>query len=491
MSTINSIWANMPIDLSKPVTHELWAGAEREQMKIPGGYLWAKNDAQFLYLIIDFIEDTHEDSGVGDYFWFTFDADRNGTISPRRDVNYGVYPNNPNKIGRQFYLGPGRWTGLINEESESACRYAFEPSPNLDEPHRIWKLKIKMRDLNVSLIPFFKRSYIKFGLRMHSTRPNLNFDTPKEFFTVFKFLHTLHFSRKPVIPAKDLGPVIGSVGLIPTTVINETSGRATTDPSYYVKVVNAAFGGRLNLMGNREKISSLFSAPTVARRYKILYHEGTSGSFEPLKSAWTNYRRSGSNDVLEYFSADADGFYELKDPSVDYSIDDLLVQFDSKVMANGLHQFKVEFYTATGTSVISVTDQLLTLYIDNSIPEVSINAVKHAGREVVACDFVNLRGNATDGVVMNFDAHDAEGNLLSYIAYAKYGDGHTQVLESANYPGSGLWTGVTNHNAPTSGVYVPPVSCAYSFNVRANARTTNGYAYVGYNTASRFITIIK
>ncbi len=491
MSSIYSLWANVPIGLSETVAHESWAGAQEQQMKVPGGYLWAKNDARFLYLIIDFVEDSHEDPGVGDYFWFTFDTNRNGTITPNKDINYGPYPNNPNKMGRQYYLGPGSWTGLIHEMSDSACRYAFEASPNLDAPHRIWKLKIKINDINTSLIPFLRRSYTKFGLRLHSGRPNLNFDTPKDFYTVFKYLHTLYFSRKPSIPAKDLGAVIGSVGLIPASLINDTDGRATTDTAYYVKVKNAAFGGSLNLLGNGSKLSALYTSSSPARRYKVLHREGTSAGFTPLISVWSNYSYLGPDNVLEYFSADADGFYTLKDPAIDYSIDDLLIQFDSRLMANGIHQFMIEFYTATGTSAISGTDQMLTLYIDNNVPEVAINSIKHGGSEVVACDFVNLHGDATDGVVMNFDAHDAEGNLLSYTAYAQYGDGHTQVLETANYPGSGLWVGVTNHNAPTSGVYVPPVSCAYSFNIRAHARTTNGYAYVGWNSASRFITIIK
>lgn len=43
------------------------------------------------------IEDTHNDLGTGDYFWFTFDLNRNKAITPRYDVNYGNYRGNPNK----------------------------------------------------------------------------------------------------------------------------------------------------------------------------------------------------------------------------------------------------------------------------------------------------------------------------------------------------------------------------------------------------------
>jgi len=43
----------------------------------------------------------------------------------------------------------------------------------------------------------------------------------------------------------------------------------------------------------------------------------------------------------------------------------------------------------------------------------------------------------------------------------------------------------------TSVLYVPAVTCAHAFSVHALARTTNGYGRIGYNTASRFITIKK
>jgi hypothetical protein len=47
--------------------------------------------------------------------------------------------------------------------------------------------------------------------------------------------------------------LIGSVGLIPTALINDL-GRVLTDSAYFVPVQNAAFGGTLNLIGNRKQI---------------------------------------------------------------------------------------------------------------------------------------------------------------------------------------------------------------------------------------------
>ncbi len=491
MATINSKWAATPIDLSDVLTHESWAGAVDHQMTIPGGFLWVKNDAQFMYAALDMVDDTNNNPGTQDYFWFTFDRNRNKAISPNYDVNYGLYPGNPNKMGRQYYLGPGRWTGLINETSLSECRQAFETSPNSSEPHRVWKFKFKLSDLNVSLLPWWWLSYTNFGLRVHSSSPNQNFDTPANFYTNFSNLHRINFSRKPSIPGALAGPVMGSVGLIPTTQISSATGKATTAAGYYVHVENAAFGGLLNVIGNRTTLSNLYSAG--ARKYKILHRKGKSGAFSEFVSSWSNYYWNNTLNkyVLLTYAANSDNYYWMQNPSVDYSIDDLLVQFNSNKLDTGFHQFQVVFYN-TSNAVIASTPQTLTLYIDNNVPQVSIDAIKHGGTTINACGIVNLN-NATDGVTVDYDAFDAEGNLRAYNLTAQWGDGHTAVIDSKSYtPSMGSsWKGQNNIHAPSTGVWTPIATCAHAFRVRAWARTTNGYGWIGHNTAVKYVTLIK
>ncbi len=72
---------------------------------MPGGFILVKNDADFLYLALDLVNDNGNSPGVGDYFWLSFDVDRSGSITPNFDINYGIYPTLPIKIGKQFYLG--------------------------------------------------------------------------------------------------------------------------------------------------------------------------------------------------------------------------------------------------------------------------------------------------------------------------------------------------------------------------------------------------
>ncbi|EDP97925.1 hypothetical protein U8527_18200 [Kordia algicida OT-1] len=486
MGTIKSTWAGTPITLDDQIEDAVWAGAQDKKMAFDGGFMLAKNDAKYLYVILDVIKDTHNDP-TGDYFWFTFDRNRNKAITPNYDVNYGTYPGNPNKIGRQYYKGAGRWTGLLNEEQKSECRSTFGTSPNSDTPHRIWKFRFRLTDLKVNLLWWWFSSYTKFGFRVHSKTPNLNYDTPTNFFRDFSKLHTLYFSRKPSISSSDLGPIMGSVGLIPTTKIN-ASGRATTASNYFIHAQNAAFGGRLNVIGNRTKMDQL---PGIgAKKYKVFHRKGASGGFSEFVTSWYNYKWNGSDYVLEAASADSNNFYKMPSAGVDYSIDDLLFQFNSTKLSTGIHQFKVKFYNNAGTEVGATNpEQILTMYIDNNVPEVSINSVKYKNAEVGACGIVNLQ-NPTDKIDIDFEAFDKEGNLLDYSLRARWGEGDSQSIVYKKYNAAttpGNWNG--SHHI--LGSFNAQTTCAHSFNIYARARTTNGYGYIGKNSTYRYVTIIK
>ncbi len=146
------------------------------------------------------------------------------------------------------------------------------------------------------------------------------------------------------------------------------------------------------------------------------------------------------------------------------------------------------FLTAGGVPV-PAPSQILALYIDNNVPQVKINSIMHGVAVVPTCVVVKMT-NPADGVTVNYDAVNAEDNLLSYLLSAAWGDGAAAGIESVTHAiamGS-IWNGVTNKN---SALFVPSVTCAHVFIVAAWARTTNGYGRIGCNSASRFITIQK
>jgi len=481
---LKSEWAVNPIDLNAPLSSGGWE--DSGQLKFSRGFVLAKNDARFLYLALDVLEDTGNDGGTNDYFWLTFDTNRDRTITANVDVNYGLYPGQPNKLGRQKYLGPGKWTGLLPDASSSAVVQEFGASPNSDTSHRIWKFRIDLSEINVALSWPLSTPYTYFGFRVRSSNPGFTTDFPGSFFTDFSKLRQLVLSRKPVISPSLLGPIVGSVGLIPTTKIS-SSGRATTDPGYYLEVQNAAFGGTLNLIGNRTKLQSLFASGVRKYRVEIA---GPGASFSRLVSSWSNYRWNGSTYLLESFAPSSLGFYELSNPAVDYSIDDLLIQFPTTALLPGLYEVKVTFYQRIGFSDVALESQTLQLFIDNHVPATIIESIRHGSTEVSACAIENI-GVAPDGLNFRISANDPEGNLRGVSFYATYGEGQSVGVFSENYsPTMGNWEGFVNRSVPPTGNWRPPQSCAYSFILVATARTTNGYGWVGRNQTHRNLTLL-
>lgn len=477
MAYILSNWVSAPIDLDDSINDVSWENAGK--IEVQGGYLMAKNNDEFLYIALDMVDDTGNNAGTGDYFWFTFDRNRNAAITPNYDVNYGLYPGNPNKMGRQYYLGPGRWTGLLNERSPSQNRIEFGSSPNSPTPHRIWKMRFLLSEINVSLSSFFP--YTRFGFRAASSTPSFRYNEPANFYRDFSRLHILYLARKRTFPTGNMGTIFGGVGLIPFDRINTSTGRATTASSYRPYVQNAAFGGRLDIIGNRITLGRL-----GGRKYKVLHRAGTSGRFEPLLSSWTNYQWSNTlrRYVLRHFGPDSAGKYTLPSASTDYSIDDLLIQFNTVGLTRGLHQFRIDFDAYTNDT------EILTLYIDNNLPEVNINSITHNGVGKSACSIVHMTSER-DGLKFRITAHDPEGNLRGFNLSAHWGSNKGESIFSRSYPGSGLWTGVSNLLIPSSGEWTPETTCAYQFRVSATARTTNGYGYIGYTAHNEHLTIIK
>jgi hypothetical protein len=477
--SFKSTWANDPVNLSEPLTGGQWDDAGT--YKFPKGYLLAKNDANFLYLAMDVTADTANDIVNGDYFWLSFDNDRNKSITSNKDINYGLYPNQPPKLARQYYLGPGTWTGIQNSPSPSEVKMEFGISEWSNTPHKIWKFKILLSEIGVNISFPLLVPYTYFGFRLNSANPSFTYDFPAGFFTNFAGLKKLTFARKPAIP--NVGPVIGSVGLIPTTKI--VGGRATTDPGYYVAVTNAAFGGTLNLIGNRTKMQSLYNAGN--RKYNVSVRKPGAAAFTPLVAAWTNYYWNGTDYILKSFSG-VDGIYTLENPATDYSIDDLLIQFPTQGFDTGQHTIKVTFYV--GNSAVVADTQDLTLFIDNRLPIVNIDKIKHGSNEISTCAIEQLNA-VPDGLNFEITASDPEGNLLNVSFVAQGGDGSSTSVYSENYDISkGNWAGFSNKAVPAMGNWRPQKSCAFLFSLTATARTTNGYNYIGHTNIFKGVTVL-
>jgi len=495
MATVTSTWASAAPSISGSFTPGEWAGAG--SLPMPGGVIFFKNDANFLYLAIDLVNDTGNSPGVGDYFWLSFDVDRSGSITPNFDVHYAIYPALPIRIARQFYLGPGAWTGILSTPSPALAQQGFSATPLSPVPHRIWELRIPLSEIGLAALGAATLPYVRFGLRVASTTPPFVTDFPPGFFTSFAGLHTAYLSTAPdtAYPAGTAGPVVGGVGLIPFSAIS--GGRATTAPGQIPSVDHAAFGGVLNLIYNHSTVAGLWAAG--ARRYSVLHRVGDSGAFAPLRRTWLNYRWNGSDFALDYFGPDANDHYELRDPALVYSTKDLLFQWNTTgnagepPTANGLHEFQIQFYNAAG-AVVAAPAQSLQLFIDNALPQLQIYEIRYQGVAATPCSIVEIK-ETPDPVQVRFRAFDPEGNLLSYSLQALYGLSGTPPVNLlpagvGAYPG-GNWSGVADMtvDCPVAPVKFPSSTCAYQFRLSAVPRVTNGYGYIGYIETTTPVTL--
>jgi hypothetical protein len=493
MAAVVSRWTTTPPLLSGTFTPGEWTHAG--VLPMPGGFVLVQNDTNFLYLAIDLVNDTGNSPGVGDYFWLSFDTNRDATITPRADVNYGIYPSLPIRIGRQYYLGAGTWTGILGGASLSAAQQGFGPSARSATPHRIWEMRIALAEIGIPVLGGTTLPFLRFGLRVASNTPGFVTDFPPAFFSNFAGLHEIYVAGgpEPGYPPGTAGPVIGGVGLIPATTIS--GGRATTLAPYVPTVTRAAFGGVLNFIYNRPNVTALWAAG--ARKYRLLHREGGGGVFTPLRRTWANYRWTGATYVLEYSGPDVSDSYELKSPAADYSTKDLLFQLDTggslgyPPLPTGLHEFQVAFLNAGGGAVPSAP-QTLQLYIDNALPDLQLYEIRYQGHVVAPCSIVDV-AETPDPVQVHFRAFDPEGDLLGFALYAYYGGPATAPINllpagMGGYPG-GNWQGVADQwiDCPLSPKF-PPVSCAYQFRLSASPRVTNGYGYIGYTEATSHVT---
>ena len=122
--------------------------------------------------------------------------------------------------------------------------------------------------------------------------------------------------------------------------------------------------------------------------------------------------------------------------------------------------------------------------------------VMHAGAPIPFCAIITL-ASATDGVQIEYEAFDPEGDLYSYAVTAEYGHGLSATIYQDSYTPHANpahnWQGLTDDTKPVPpAVWVAPVTCAYLFRISAWTRTTNGYQFPVIGTSDfQTVTLIK
>src|SRR5947208_2752942 len=99
-TSITSTFATTPPNVDGTIDFGEWNLTNK--VTFTNGLITVLNDNLRLYVLLDVTGDTGNDAG--DYFWLTFDVNRDSAITANVDKNYGLNPSNGN-MRYQFYLG--------------------------------------------------------------------------------------------------------------------------------------------------------------------------------------------------------------------------------------------------------------------------------------------------------------------------------------------------------------------------------------------------
>jgi hypothetical protein len=504
MANVRSKWTNNSVAPGSMLPAAEWGDAA--VLPIPAGFMMVKNDAGNIYIILDMVGDNGNDPGTNDYFWLVIDSDNNGAVTPDRDVLYSPWPGQPNRLGRWMMAFPNAtWPAPNSQVIASATQMSFGASLHSPVPHRIWEIRLSLSELAISLDPTGPAPLVKFGLRIASSTPSFIYEYPANPLSAFASFHqiTLATQIPAIYPAGMAGAIIGGVGLIPATKISADGYATITDP-YRINPDAAAFGGTLDLIGNTVTLQSLWAAG--ARKYRVMHRFGNTiadvnaAVWTPIRQNWANYRWTGTTYVWESFGPDTSNLYPLVNPALDYSIKALLFEWNTSAEPNNIHQFRIDFYKTASIPVVlpGLPSQILTLRLDNKLPDVKLLDILHNGLPVAPCAIENM-ADANDGVQLVFKAFDPEGDLYDYTLSVEWGAGQSASIASDSYANPAnrttppVWHGVSSSTLPASpGKWVPPVTCAYLFRISAWARVTNCYSYpYGWVSDFRTVTLVK
>jgi hypothetical protein len=455
-----------------------WGSAPR--LNFAHGSVRIQNGLSYIYLLLDVTADTTNDplqpnSPWGDYFWLSWDVNGDRNVTPDVDVLYGIYPGT-NNLGICHYVEPGAVTPL--EPSGASLARGFGATPGSATPHRFWEVAIPLDEIGADAMSWAEDPLdahpLRLGFHVHSEVPLISDYVPENLLTDFTRYIRILLALSPGVG--DLGgPIFATVGVIPSTEI--VNGYATTDPSYTLYVVDAPFGGTLNIFGHFPTLTA-----RGAKYYQVLARRAGTGAYEPLRLTWSNYRWEVDRFVLRQIAPDSQDRYEIPPASEIWSLRDILVRWPTGGLTDGLWELKVKLFDASLSELPEPTPaegNRLALMLDNTPPRVLIDEVTHGTETVGRCDIVDL-GPPPDGLRFRITAVDYSGHLSYYRLVAHYGDNDSQLIGADTYAGhmtpSKLWHGVASHTIPAPPAqWRAPEPCAYQFRLTAYNRTTNGY----------------
>ncbi|MHA2167924.1 MAG: hypothetical protein ACXAAT_18910 [Candidatus Hodarchaeales archaeon] len=211
---------NNPPIIDGVITENEWNNAWKKELNYH--YLLMKNDGSNLYILLDVVGDISENVSlsedfVNDYFWLSFDVDRDLEISSDEDVLFSPIRGSE-VLGKAYHLRAGATTGLYGTVSKLGK--GFGPSLNSDRFHRFWELSINLGEINA-----IRGGSVNMGYRINSHIPLIYEEYPLNYSFDFSNLIEVDLGVNPTpsptiqitpspSPIPDfelpLGPIIGA-----------------------------------------------------------------------------------------------------------------------------------------------------------------------------------------------------------------------------------------------------------------------------------------
>jgi hypothetical protein len=316
------------------------------------------------------------------------------------------------------------------------------------------------------------------------------------------------------------GQVFSSIGYIPRASI-PTSGIANTAPGAPFQVVDAPFGGTLDIFGDLTMLATF-----GATHYRILVSPGpppfSPGSpivGSPIVASWTASRWTEPPTGLPHYeptlvAPDATGLYSIPSeyaavPSKAPYWSPAYLMMRWPTSDNGLYTLQIQIFKATGTvpnttpicpsthclditfqKIPKPSDHALTVQVDNTLPVANLkNVVKASGAQVSPCAIVSLPD--PNSFTFNVEVSDVNDHLLGYTLGAVWGRNQSATIASDSYPHA---VSVKDFlPRPSLSDPHPPwhatCNCAHFFTLTVSKRTTNGYRTILSSSSSQSITI--
>ena len=442
------------------------------------------NDGQFLYVLVDVVDDTGNDPigtpGGFELFTLAFDVDRSHGVTPSVDLAYAVCQDGRPFV-KAYYLGGGAFTGCQDTSALSLGSPGFGPTLHSGTPHRFWEFRLDFAEIGVDPSTWTTSGgdapHVRVNVGVASENPPFGSGEPAPgFYPDLTLTFQLDLATSPAYPPGSAGPTFAGVGLVPATYIDPL-GYASIDIAGYYSATDAPFGGKLNVFGNW--ISLYFFQG--ARSYRVL-HSKDGGPATPLLQTWTNFRQVGSDWVAQAIGPNALGRYAVPNPLLQaWYLPNLLVSWQTDTFGDGTYDLSLELFDGAGNPLPAPPSNGLRLFVTNAPPVPVIDGVSYNGGAVCACAIVTQGDNPGTGFTFDISVTDPSGALRSFSLRGIFGNNQsTGTIYSDSYAshvdadGPNRWNGVTGLTVPAS-PWRADTSCAYSFILSAGSRVQNGY----------------